>query len=124
VPYVGVNSQALTYSSRDNSRAEQLRSTLIQDFPSRMNTNNIWMVSKQRSVPCGNDLPPEGGASKRRHTRRQDNRGHGRSRDVPQLPKAPTPHRSGAGEPYCHVHFTQRTRANHAQWILDPIGRA
>ena len=41
VPYVGVNSQALTYSSRDNSRAEQLRSTLIQDFPSRMNTNNI-----------------------------------------------------------------------------------
>ena len=40
-PYLGVNSQALTYSSRDNSRAEQLRDALIQDFPKRMNTDNI-----------------------------------------------------------------------------------
>jgi len=41
VPYIGVNSQALTYSSRDIFKAEQLRDTLIQDFPRRMNTDNI-----------------------------------------------------------------------------------
>jgi hypothetical protein len=41
IPHIGVNSQALTYSSRDNSRAEQLRDALIQDFPNRMDTHNI-----------------------------------------------------------------------------------
>jgi hypothetical protein len=41
VPYIGVNSQALTYSSRDNAKAEQLRDTLTRDFPRRMNTDNI-----------------------------------------------------------------------------------
>ncbi len=35
VPYIGVNSQAFTYSDRDNATAGQLRDFLIQDDPSR-----------------------------------------------------------------------------------------
>lgn len=41
IPYIGVNSQALTYSDRDNTAAEQIRDSLIQSYPSRMNTDNI-----------------------------------------------------------------------------------
>jgi hypothetical protein len=40
VPYVGVNSRALTYSDRDNASAEQVRDSLIQNSPRLMNTNN------------------------------------------------------------------------------------
>lgn len=41
VPYIGVNSQALTYSDRDDATAGQLRDSLIQSLPSTMNTDNI-----------------------------------------------------------------------------------
>jgi len=41
VPYMGINSEALTYSGRDSARAKQLRHTLIQDHPRDMNTENI-----------------------------------------------------------------------------------
>jgi len=41
VPYVGVNSQALTYSDRDDATAGQLRSSLVQSYPRTMNTDNI-----------------------------------------------------------------------------------
>jgi hypothetical protein len=41
VPHIGVNSQALTYSDRDNATAGQLRDSLIEFHPSRMNTDNI-----------------------------------------------------------------------------------
>ena len=41
VPYVGVNSQALTYSDRDDTTAGQLRNSLVQSHPRTMNTDNI-----------------------------------------------------------------------------------
>ena len=41
VPYMGINSEALTYSDRDSARAKQLRDTLIQDHPRDMNTDNV-----------------------------------------------------------------------------------
>jgi hypothetical protein len=40
-PVFGVNSQAFTYTDRDSATAEQLRDSLIQSYPTRMNTSNI-----------------------------------------------------------------------------------
>ena len=36
-----MNSQALTYTDRDSATAEQLRDSLVESYPTRMNTTNI-----------------------------------------------------------------------------------
>jgi hypothetical protein len=40
-PFLGVNSQALTYTDSDNASAERLRDTLVKSYPATMNTTNI-----------------------------------------------------------------------------------
>jgi hypothetical protein len=41
VPFIGVNSQALTYSGSDRSAAEQLRGVLIEKYPDVMSADDI-----------------------------------------------------------------------------------
>ena len=40
-PFIGVNSQALTYTHRDSGTAERLRDSLIRSYPTSMSTTNI-----------------------------------------------------------------------------------
>jgi hypothetical protein len=40
-PFIGVNSQALTYTTSDNASAERLRDTLVKSYPAIMKTTNI-----------------------------------------------------------------------------------
>jgi len=40
-PFIGVNSEALTYTTGDNASAERIRDTLVESYPSTMNTTNI-----------------------------------------------------------------------------------
>jgi hypothetical protein len=40
-PFIGVNSEALTYTTGDNASAEQLRDTLVESYPETMSTTNI-----------------------------------------------------------------------------------
>jgi hypothetical protein len=40
-PFLGVNSQALTYTDGDGTNAERLRDSLVKSYPASMNTANI-----------------------------------------------------------------------------------
>jgi hypothetical protein len=41
VPFIGVNSGALTYGKQDQLAAERLRTTLVESYPDLMSTENI-----------------------------------------------------------------------------------
>jgi len=43
-PFLGVNSEALTYTDGDNARAEQLRDVLLTSYPTSMTTRNIGQI--------------------------------------------------------------------------------
>jgi hypothetical protein len=41
VPYVGTNSQALTYTNADRLAAEQLRDAMLEKYPDTMSTESV-----------------------------------------------------------------------------------
>ena len=96
-PFIGVNSEALTYTKGDNASAERLRDALIKSSPGHHEYIQYRAVSQQRYISCRNDVSLASRTRQWRHVGGTNGRGPRRSHYVSQLHQNSTAGRSGAG---------------------------